>query len=90
VEQGVEPFQELPLWLAPTVDPDWAGFFGMDASKAIAAGLRFRALEETVAATREWGARETPGPKDIGVPMAPSGLDPERERELLAAWRAAA
>ena len=61
----------------------------MDASKAIAAGLRFRPLEETVAATLEWAQRETPGPKDIGVAMAPAGLDPDRERELLAAWEAA-
>ncbi len=89
-EQGVEPFQDLPLWLAPTVDPDWAAFFGMDASKAIAAGLRFRPLEDTVRATLAWAQRETPGPKDIGVAMQPGGLAPDRERELLAAWEAQA
>ncbi len=88
VDHGVEPFQDLPLWLAPTVDPDWAAFFGLDASKAITAGLRFRPLEETVAATLAWAERETPGPKDIGVPMQPGGLEPDRERELLAAWKA--
>ncbi len=88
-EQGVEPFQDLPLWLAPTVDPDWAAFFGMDASKAIAVGLRFRPLEETVRATLAWAQRETPGPKDIGMRMPPGGLDPQREDELLQAWKAA-
>ena len=90
VEQGVEPFQELPLWLAPATDPDWAAFFGMDASKAIAAGLRFRPLEDTVRATLDWAQREAPGPKDLGMRMPPGGLDPERERELLAAWKDAA
>jgi len=90
VEQGVEPFQDLPLWLAPSTDPDWAAFFGMDASKAIAAGLRFRPLEDTVRATLDWAQRETPGPKDLGLRMPPGGLDPVRERELLAAWKNAA
>jgi 2'-hydroxyisoflavone reductase len=87
VDAGVEPFQELPLWLAPGVDPDWAGFFGLDVSRALAAGLRFRPLEETARDTLAWAQAETPGAKDVGVPMAPAGLDPARERELLAAWR---
>lgn len=88
VDAGVEPFQELPLWLAPTVDPDWAGFFGLDVSRALAAGLRFRPLEETARDTLAWAeSAPPPGEKDVGVAMAPAGLDPARERELLDAWR---
>ena len=87
---GVEPFTDLPLWLAPNADPDWAGFFSVDAAKAAWEGLRFRPLEETARDTLAWALLETPGPKDVGVPMAPAGLHPERERALLAAWRDAA
>jgi len=88
VDAGVEPFQDLPLWLAPTVDPDWAGFFGLDSSRALAAGLRFRPLEETALHTLAWATgTEAPGRKDVGAPLTPAGLDPVRERELLDAWR---
>jgi 2'-hydroxyisoflavone reductase len=87
VDAGVEPFQDLPLWLAPNVDPEWAGFFGLDASRARDAGLRFRPLEDTARDTLAWAREETPGAKDVGVPLAPAGLDPARERELLDAWR---
>jgi len=88
VDAGVEPFADLPLWLAPGADPDWAGFLGLDVSRALAAGLRFRPLEETARDTLAW-AESGPAAagKDVGVPMAPAGLERARERELLDAWR---
>ncbi len=70
-EQGVGPWMELPLWLP---DPDWAGMHATDVSRAVAAGLRFRPLAETVAGAADASAED-------GV-----GLTPEREAELLAAW----
>ena len=76
VEQGVEPWSDLPLWLAPNENPDYAGFLAVDVSKAVAAGLRFRPLGETVRHTLD-GAKTTDD----------AGLAPERESELLAAWR---
>ena len=87
VDAGVEPFTDLPLWLAPTVDPDWSGFLGLDVSRALAAGLTFRPLEETARDTLAWAEREDAPAKDAGVAMTPAGLTPEREREVLAAWR---
>jgi len=86
-DAGVEPFTDLPLWLAPTVDPDWAGFLGLDVSPALAAGLTFRPLEVTARDTLAWAGREAAPAKDVGVATAPAGLSPERGRELLAAWR---
>ena len=62
---------ELPLWLP---DPEWAGMHSTDVSAAVAAGLRFRPLAETIR-----GAADAP--LEDGV-----GLTPEREAELLAAW----
>ncbi len=87
LDAGVEPFTDVPFWLAPTLDPGWAGFLGLDVSRALAAGLTFRPLEETARDTLAWAEREAAPTKDVGVATAPAGLTPERERELLAAWR---
>jgi 2'-hydroxyisoflavone reductase len=54
--------------------PDEAGIHEADVSRAVAAGLTFRPLEETVRDTLEL-ARTT----------GDAGLSPEREAELLAA-----
>ena len=73
-EHEVDEWMELPLWL-DTRNEDWRHFLEVDVSRAIAAGLAFRSLDETVAATLE--RAET---------VAGVGLAPEREQELLAAW----
>jgi 2'-hydroxyisoflavone reductase len=73
VERGVEAWSDLPLWLAPETNPESAGFLAVDVSKAVAAGLRFRPLARTIRDTLEQ-AETTPQ----------AGLDPARERELLA------
>jgi len=71
-EHEVGPWMELPLWLP---DPEWAGMHDTDVGRAIAAGLRFRPLGETIA-----GAADAPAEEGVG-------LTPEREAELLTAWR---
>jgi 2'-hydroxyisoflavone reductase len=73
IGHGVEAWSDLPLWLAPGSNPDSANFLAVDASKAVAAGLRFRPLAQTI---RDTLARAEPTPA--------AGLDPARERELLA------
>jgi 2'-hydroxyisoflavone reductase len=81
LEQGVGVWMELPLWLPG----DDAAFLQADVSRAEAAGLRFRPLEETIGDTLAW-ARETRAPlvrkRDLGT----AGMEPEREAELLEAW----
>jgi 2'-hydroxyisoflavone reductase len=71
-EQGVGEWMELPLWLH---DRGERGLHSTDVSRAVAAGLTFRPLEETVAATLA-DAKTTDT----------AGLSPAREAELLAAW----
>ena len=71
--QGVE--SELPLW--PGDDPLWAAWARDRRLAALEAGLRFRPVDDTVAATLAH--------TDV-VPGI--GLEPEREAELLAAWHA--
>ena len=41
---------ELPLWV-DTSNEEWRHFLEVDTSRAVAAGLTFRPLDETVAAT---------------------------------------
>jgi 2'-hydroxyisoflavone reductase len=84
LERGVGQWQELPLWLA---EPAWAGMLAADVSRAVAAGLTFRPLEDTVRATLEWARSDSLRPEKPGVQVPQAGMEPEREAELLAAWR---
>jgi 2'-hydroxyisoflavone reductase len=72
VAHEVGEWMELPLWLA---DPAWAGMHQTNVSRAVDAGLTFRPVAETVAGAA--GAQAVDG----------VGLTPEREAELLRAWR---
>ena len=74
-EAGVAEWMELPLWIAA---PEFAAMQQANVAKAVADGLTFRPLEETVRATLDWD-RERDTPRANGV-----GLTPDRERELLA------
>jgi 2'-hydroxyisoflavone reductase len=67
-------WMELPLWV-DTRNDEWRRFLEVDVSRAVAAGLAFRALDDTVAATLS-----------EAQPVEGVGLTPERERELLEAW----
>ena len=79
LKQQVGPWMELPLWV-PASDLQMAGFFQFDISRALADGLAFRPLDETVRDTLAWaGVR----PADH-QPRA--GLSPEREAGLLALY----
>jgi len=80
-QHKVEPWSDMPTWV-PDGDED-AGFSRVDISKAIAAGLRFRPLEETVRDTLEW-AQTRPADHEWRA-----GLTAEREREVLAALKEA-
>ncbi len=78
--QGVQPWSDLPLWIAAS-DPSSAGFHRFDCRKAIAAGLRFRPVADTVRATLAW---------DAGRPAEHAwraGITREREAELLERWK---
>jgi 2'-hydroxyisoflavone reductase len=72
VDQDVGEWMELPMWLR---DPEWIGMNRADGSRAVAAGLAFRALDDTVRGTLEHADT-----------TEDAGLRPERERELLEAW----
>jgi 2'-hydroxyisoflavone reductase len=47
-EEGLEPWDDVPLWLDLPQHPELRGFMAVDVSRALAAGLSYRPLEETV------------------------------------------
>ena len=81
-ESGLEPWTEIPLWLP---EAEYPGTWQVGADAAAAAGLRPRAVTETVADTWAWirdgGAAEL---SDWGREARATGIPPGRERELLA------
>jgi 2'-hydroxyisoflavone reductase len=74
---GVGRAMELPLWM-----PGMPGAARADCGRAIAAGLAFRPLAETIRDTHAWDTARPPGRRR-------AGLSREREAELLRAWHAA-
>ena len=76
LDAGVKPWEEMPLW----VPKEMAGILSVNVGRAVGAGLAFRPLGETV--------RDVPGPEagSTDVEIA-AGISPEREEELLRAWR---
>ena len=74
LEHDIEQWMGLPMWIHDEAD---RGLHRIDVSRAVDAGLTFRPLPETIRGTLDH-ARTT----------AEAGLTPEREAELLAAWKA--
>jgi 2'-hydroxyisoflavone reductase len=72
-ERGVGQWMELPLWLH---EAESVGMMHADVSRALAAGLTFRPLDDTVQDTLE-----------LAGTTEDAGLEPERESELIEAWR---
>jgi 2'-hydroxyisoflavone reductase len=46
--EGLEPWDDVPLWLDLARHPELRGFLAVDVARAVGAGLAFRPLEETV------------------------------------------
>lgn len=75
---------DLPIWSEPTgVD---AAFAKTSVSRALAAGLSISAIKNTVCDTLIWHLAR---PESEQTTLK-AGIDPAREREVLAAWSAAA
>lgn len=80
LETGVNPWSELPLWI-PEGDPDFGGMLRADNQRAVAAGLTFRPIADTIRATLEWD--QTPGDRPSPSPTRVTTLTREREAEIL-------
>jgi 2'-hydroxyisoflavone reductase len=80
-DQGLRPGAELPAWQPPPAGMQQVP--SVSSAKALAAGLEFRPVAETVAATIEF---ERARPASARAPRF--GLSAEREAEVLSAWHA--
>ncbi len=75
-EQKIAPWMGLPLWL-----PDrMINMSRVSVTKAVAAGLKFRALDATINDTLAWY-------RSIPEQDWPAGISREKEREVLENWR---
>lgn len=80
-EHEVAPWSEMPCWLPVAVEPSIGR---ISTARARRAGLGRRPIEETIRDTLDWWQRE---PAERHENMR-SGMKPERESEVLAAWHA--
>ncbi|MEU3368951.1 NAD-dependent epimerase/dehydratase family protein [Streptomyces sp. NPDC006660] len=78
---GIEPWLQLPVWVPPGEQHDTV--HGTAVAKALAAGLRCRPVEETVADTWAW-LRSIGGTAPQRPDRPRVGLDPETEAKVLA------
>lgn len=74
LNSGVEPWSEMPLWIPQAESGGWDS---ISSARAIAAGLVYRPLRETIEATWAWD--KTRPPQDA----LRAGISADRERRLL-------
>jgi len=84
LDAGVGPWLELPMW-APGL-PEFAGTWQTSGDRALRTGMRYRPLTDTVHDTWLWLRQEAAAGRPLGeTPHMPGlGMDPAREREVLA------
>ena len=83
-EQNVAPWGDMPVWVPGTGDS--AGFGRVNIQKALAAGLTFRSLANTTQDLLAWYDQQ---PAERRAEIR-AGIKADREKEVLAAWKAKA
>jgi 2'-hydroxyisoflavone reductase len=81
-QHEVGPWGDLPVWVRQ--GPDTAGFMTVSVARAVAKGLTYRPLADTARDTLAYH-RSRPAERQAALR---AGLKPEKEAEVLAAWRA--
>lgn len=81
-EQKVSPWGDMPAWVP--ADAENAGFARRSNKRGIAAGLTFRPLAQTALDTLAWW-KSLPAERRATLR---AGIKPEREQQVLAAWKA--
>lgn len=82
LEQKVAAWSEMPLWLPEEAAPHLKGFMFISPQKAIAEGLTFRPLSDTIGDTLSWYQTH-----HANEPLK-AGLNSDKERALLDKLRA--
>ncbi len=84
-ENGVKPWNDLPLWLPPKAIPSHAGYLSRSNAKALELGLELRPLTDTIAAIKA-DLPPSDVPSEPAATKPAPGLEPAEEFELLAKW----
>jgi 2'-hydroxyisoflavone reductase len=82
--QQIGAWMNMPCWVPP--EGEYAGFGSRNIDKAVAAGLTFRPLDETVRDTLTWYDGLDEKTRD-GISKR-AGIPADRETEVLAEWKA--
>lgn len=80
LQEEVAAWSEMPLWLPQEAAPHLRGFMYINSEKAVAAGLRFRSLNNTVNDTLNWW-RINKSDQQLKA-----GINPDKEQTLLDKW----
>ncbi len=80
LREEVGAWTELPFWLPEKAAPHMKGCMFINSDKALAAGLSFRALSDTIKDTLNWFQTNRTNEK------LKAGLDPDKEQALLRKW----
>lgn len=83
-EQGVGPWMQMPNWIP--AEGEYAGFGTRSVDRAIAAGLTFRPMAETIEDTLQWIDGLDEATRE-GLQQR-AGISSEKETEVLEAWHA--
>jgi 2'-hydroxyisoflavone reductase len=85
LDAGISPWTELPMW-APDIR-EFAGIWEVSGDRALRTGMRYRPLSDTVHDTWLWLKHEAAAGQAHAraASLLELGLDPDREREILAA-----
>lgn len=82
LQEKVMAWTEMPLWLPEEAAPHLEGFMFINCDKAVAAGLTYRPLKDTIRDILAW--YQTEREKD----QLAAGIDAAREHALLSKWHA--
>jgi len=82
-QQGVEGWRDMPMWLDNK--GDFTGFGTLQNARAVKAGLTFRPIGDTARDTLAW--LDTL-PEDERAKARSTGIKPDKEAQVLAAWKA--
>ena len=80
LQENVSAWSDMPLWLPEEAAPHLKGFMFINCDKAIASGLRFRPLSETIRDTLAWYQTT-----DLNQQLK-AGIVSDKEQALLRKW----
>lgn len=83
MQEKVAAWSEMPLWMPEEGAPHFKGFMFINCHKAVASGLSFRPLKDTIKDTLTW--RET---NHLNEELK-AGIAPDKEQRLLRKWHEA-